>query len=112
MEERFKGIMLPVFNSSPLKITQAIAARLKAQRLREGWSRETLATRAGISQWTLKHFESSGQIALGTLVKVALVFNEADGFAGLFPTTGRMPATMAELDKLYPPPRKRGRTLR
>jgi transcriptional regulator with XRE-family HTH domain len=111
MERQSRGIMLPVLNYSPLAISQAIAARLKARRLQEGWSRETLATRAGISQWTLKHFESSGQIALETLIKVALVLNEADGFAGLFPTRGRTPTTMAELEKLYPPARKRGRTL-
>ena len=84
---------------------------MKARRLQVGWSRELLATRAGISQWTLKHFENKGQIALETLVKVAVVLGEIEAFTGLFAANPQTPATMAELEKLHPPARKRGRTL-
>ena len=107
METVNRGIGIPVLNASPLGISKVIAARFKARRLQEGWSRETLAARAGISQWTVKHFESTGQIALATLIKAALVLNESHGFVSLFPAKSRMPMTMADLEKLHPPLRKR-----
>jgi hypothetical protein len=84
---------------------------MKARRLGLGWSREMLATRAGVSPWTLKHFELTGQIALKTLVKVAVVLDDVRGLEGLFATRPGMPASLAELEKLHPLVRKRGRTL-
>jgi hypothetical protein len=70
-----------------------------------------LATRAGVSRWTLKHFELTGQIALETLVKVAVVLDDIRGLEGLFATSHEMPSSLADLEKLHPPVRKRGRTL-
>jgi hypothetical protein len=37
--------------------------------------------------------------------------DEADGFGKLFPARADLPASMAELDRLYQATRKRGRTL-
>jgi len=85
--------------------------RASARRLQLGWSRETLARRAGISQWTLKHFETSGQVSLETLVKIAVVLDEVGGLASLFPLRPRQPTSIAELERLNLPPRRRGRTL-
>lgn len=70
-----------------------------------------LAVRSGTSQWTLKHFEATGQIALETLVKIAVVLNDTDSFSRLFEATPDIPASLAELEKLHPPLRQRGRTL-
>ena len=109
MESKLEGIILPL--NSPHGTAKNIASRMKARRLQLGWSREMLASRAGISQWTLKHFESTGQIALETLIKVAVVVDAADGFAVLFPANPPMPASMAELERLHPSPRRRGRTI-
>jgi hypothetical protein len=60
----------------------------------------------------LKRFEITGQIALGTLIRIAMAFDEIEGFANLFPERRPVPATMAELEKMHPPARKRGRTVR
>ena len=84
---------------------------MKARRLQLGWSRKMLALRSGTSQWTLKHFERTGQIALETLVKIAVVLQDTDGFSGLFAARRELPRSLAELEKLHPPPRQRGRTL-
>jgi transcriptional regulator with XRE-family HTH domain len=92
-------------------IGKGIAQRVRARRLQLGWSRKNLGVRAGVSSWTLKLFEVSGQIALTTLIKLAVAMDEADGFGKLFPARADIPASMAELDRLYQATRKRGRTL-
>lgn len=84
---------------------------MKARRLGLGWSRQMLATRAGASLWTLKHFERTGQISLETLIKVAVVLDEVRGLEGLFAARPERPASLSDLEKLHPPVRKRGRTL-
>jgi transcriptional regulator with XRE-family HTH domain len=90
----------------------AIAARSKARRLQLGWSRETLAARTGVNLWSIKRFENSGQVALESLVKLAVVLGNLRDFEGLFAIRPREPASMDELEKLHPPLRVRGRTLR
>jgi DNA-binding XRE family transcriptional regulator len=112
MKEKSMDNPLPVFIASPGAIAKGIAARMKARRLGLGWSRDTLAARAGVSPWTLKHFELTGQIALKTLVNLAVVLDDVRGLEGLFAARAEMPASMAELEKLHPPLRKRGRTLK
>ena len=84
---------------------------LRARRLQLGWSRETLAARAGVNLWSLKRFENSGQINLESLVKLAIVPGNLREFEGLFATRPKEPASMDELEKLNPPPRVRGTTL-
>jgi hypothetical protein len=111
MKSTIKGNLLPVLHASPGELAKGIAARMKARRLGLGWSRDMLAARAGVSPWTLKHFELTGQIALKTLVNVAVVLDDVRGLEGLFAAKAEMPASMAELEKLHPPVRKRGRTL-
>jgi transcriptional regulator with XRE-family HTH domain len=106
-----KGNPLSIPSASPGGIAKEIASRMKARRLGLGWSRKMLATRAGVSPWTLKHFETSGQIGLETLVKIAVVLGNVRGFEGLFAADAGMPASIADLEKLHPPLRKRGRTL-
>jgi hypothetical protein len=112
MKPIYKGNPLPVLIASPGGIAKGIAERMKARRLGLGWSRDMLGARAGVSPWTLKHFELTGQIALKTLVNVAIVLDDVRGLEGLFAARAEVPASMAELEKLHPPVRKRGRTLR
>jgi len=112
MDQVIKDSALSLAFHSPRKIIKEIAARASARRLQLGWSRETLARRAGVSQWTLKHFETSGQVSLETLVKIAVVLDEVGGLASLFSSRPRQPTSIAELERLNLPPRRRGRTLR
>ncbi len=111
MKRPARGIPLPVLRASPEAIAIGVAARMKARRLGLGWSRNTLAARAGASPWTLKHFELTGQIALETLVKVAVVLDDVQALEGLFAARPKMPASLADLEKLHPLVRQRGRTL-
>jgi transcriptional regulator with XRE-family HTH domain len=103
--------LLPASHQSPAGIRKAIALRAKERRLQLGWSRATLAVRAGVSQWTLKHFEHTGKIALETMIQIAVALNDADSLNSLFSKRGTAPASMAELEKLHPVQRVRGRTV-
>src|ERR1700722_5026282 len=106
-----RGNTLPFVTGSPRAIGKAIGSRLKSRRLRLGWSRQTLASRAGINPWYLKRFEVSGQIALESLIKLAIVVGNIGDFEGLFAARPKAPASMDELERLNPSPRVRGTTL-
>ena len=105
------GTPIPFIVQSPLGIARAIALRMKARRLKLGWSRKLLGSRAGVSQWTLKKFESSGKIALESLIRLAIVLDDARGLEGLFNPHPELPGSIAELEKSYSKTRLRGRTL-
>jgi transcriptional regulator with XRE-family HTH domain len=107
----FRGNILPIMTATPQGIGQAIAARVKARRLQLGWSRETLASRAGINLWSLKRFEITGKVALESLVKLAIVLGNLPDFEALFAARPKEPASMVELEQLNPPSRVRGTTL-
>ncbi len=107
-----KGNTVSFIGMTSSTLTSGIAARAKARRLQLGWSREELAARSGVSPWTLKRFEVSGRIALETLAKLAVVLEEVPGFERLFSPKEAVPQTMRQLERLNPPVRKRGRTLR
>lgn len=92
----------------PAETGKALAERIRALRLLKGWTRETLAKRAGISPASLKRFENSGEASLGLVLKTAHALARLDEFDKLF----RPPAaqSIAELEALAAkPPRKRGR---
>ncbi len=66
------------------EIMQLIASRAKAKRLALNWSQQTLSDRSGVSYGSLKKFEHSGKISLESLLKIASVLREVDGFNELF----------------------------
>jgi transcriptional regulator with XRE-family HTH domain len=106
-----RGNILPIINGSPQAIGKAIGSRVKFRRLQLGWSRRTLATRAGVNPWSLKRFEVSGQIALESLIKLAIVLGNISDFESLFSVQPKEPASMDELERLNPSFRVRGTTL-
>lgn len=93
---------------TPREVGERLAARMKQLRLARDWKRETLAEHAGISAGTVKRFETTGQIALDNLLKVALALGCLDQFEQVFaPPVAR---TLAELERRDEASRrKRGR---
>ena len=59
---------------------------LKTQQLRKknGISQLELAKRSGVSFGSIKRFETSGQISLESLLKLAYFFNRLDDFTAVF----------------------------
>jgi transcriptional regulator with XRE-family HTH domain len=94
---------------SPAEMGRSLADRAKALRLSKGWTRETLATRAGVSPASLKRFESTGMASLELVLKVATALSRLEEFSKLF-----QPPPAQSIEQLERrsagPGRKRGRT--
>jgi transcriptional regulator with XRE-family HTH domain len=62
----------------------ALAKRLRIIRKRRGYSQETLSEMSGVSYGSLKRFESTGQISLLSLTKIAVALGCAYEIKRLF----------------------------
>lgn len=89
---------------TPEEMARTVGANAKAIRLERNFSRETLASRSGVSAQTIARLENEGQVTLSNLILVAVALGCTEGFDQLF--TKKAPATLEELKK---PVRKRGR---
>jgi len=67
----------------PGEMGQLLAGRAKALRLGKGWTRATLALRAGVSSASLRRFETTGKASLELVLKVANALARLDGFSKL-----------------------------
>lgn len=69
---------------TPDESEKLLASRVKMLRLRAGYKRSTLAKRAGVSEASLKRFETSGQVSLKNLLRLAYALGRLEEFADLF----------------------------
>ena len=99
--------MLSLALYTPSELAQRLGERCAQLRLLRTWKRATLAERAGVSVFLIKRFESSGQVSLENLLKLALALDSLDAFETLLqPPPAR---SIAELDRrANAPPRRRG----
>ncbi len=93
----------PLSINNPSQAAFRIAGKLKSRRLEENLSRKTLAERSGVPEATIKHFETTGQIALVSLLKLAFVLDSLDEFDALF-----LPKPVLSIDQISRKPRVRG----
>lgn len=77
---------MSIMLKTPAEIALEIAHRAKRVRLNANLSQSGLAERSGVSLGSLKRFESTGQIALESLLKIALTLNCLNDFNALFLT--------------------------
>jgi transcriptional regulator with XRE-family HTH domain len=94
---------------TPTEMGMSLAERAKALRLLKGWTRDTLAGRAGISPASLKRFETTGQASLELVLRVAHALSRLEEFGKQFQPP---PAeTIEQLERRAATPgRKRGRS--
>jgi len=69
---------------TPGELGHAIAMNVRARRKTRKLSLKRLAEMSGVSYGSLKRFESSGEIALKSLLKIAVVLDCTDAFEQLF----------------------------
>lgn len=69
---------------NPEDITHALAERVKLSRLAENFSRKSLAERSGVSEASIKRFETTGEIALLALLKLAYALGSMQEFDKVF----------------------------
>ena len=93
---------------TPAEVGKLLASRVRNRRLLKGWTRLTLAARAGVSAASLKRFENTGLASLDHLLRVA----HALGCLGEFEKLLESPTaqSLAELEQRgNQAVRKRGR---
>ncbi|MDO5833408.1 MAG: helix-turn-helix domain-containing protein [Lachnospiraceae bacterium] len=66
------------------ELDQKLAQRIRNIRRRRSISQEKLAEMSGVSYGSIKRFETSGQISLISLTKIAIALDLADELRNLF----------------------------
>ncbi len=61
----------------------SLGEKAKALRLAAGWKRATLAARAGVTEASLKRFESTGMASLQLVLRVAFALGRLGEFGGV-----------------------------
>ncbi|WP_271408055.1 helix-turn-helix domain-containing protein [Pseudomonas sp. Q1-7] len=69
---------------APGELAQKIGANAREARLAQNLSRKSLAQMAGVSESTIKRFESKGQVTLDALVLIATALGATRQLAELF----------------------------
>ena len=68
------------------ELDQKLAQRVRNIRKRRSISQERLASMSGVSYGSIKRFETSGQISLISLTKIAMALDIADDIRNLLTT--------------------------
>ncbi len=89
--------MLSVLPKNPYDILQELKMRFKDRRKILGYTQKELSTRSGVSLGSLKRFESSGQIALESLLNLALVLECLEDFEGVCEERDEMPKSIDDI---------------
>ena len=92
----------------PAEMGKSLADRAKALRLLKGWTRNTLAQRAGVTAASLKRFETTGRASLELVLKVANALARLEEFGRLLQPPAAQSIEELEL-RAAKPARKRGR---
>ena len=96
--------MISIEYKTPAQVLQDIGARAKSARLRENMSRKTLAEKAGVSEASLKRFETTGHISLSSLVQLLISLDRLSDLDELL--AEKTPLSIRELNDTK---RQRGR---
>lgn len=72
--------MLSLIINTPQEVMLQLSLRFKERRLLMHLTRKGLAIRADVSESSLKRFETTGMIALESLLKLSLVLNCLEDF--------------------------------
>ena len=67
------------------EIDMKLAGRIRGIRKRRSISQKKLSEMSGVSYGSIKRFETTGQISLLSLTKLAFALNEVDEIRNLFP---------------------------
>lgn len=75
--------MLSVNINTPDSVMQTLKESFKNKRLSFDFTQEGLANKSGVSLGSLKRFESTGQISLESLLKLAVILECLEDFLGI-----------------------------
>jgi len=89
--------MLSFLPKNPIEIMQELKAKFRERRKSLGYTQNELATCSGVSLGSLKRFERSGQIALESLLKLALVLECLGDFSVVCEGKETIPKSIEDL---------------
>ncbi len=89
--------MLSFLPKNPQDVMEELRTKFKKKRLALSYTQKECATRSGVSLGSLKRFESSGQISLESLLKLALVLECLEDFEGVCISISQMPKSIEEI---------------
>ena len=75
---------MTILLKTPTEVMKDVALRVKSKRLALNLTQEGIALRSGVSLGSLKRFESTGQISLESLLKLAHAVNSLSDFEDFF----------------------------
>ena len=75
---------------TPEEINMELAKRVKGVRKRRKITQEALALQSGVSRGSIKRFESTGQISLLSLTRIAVALGCRDEIKNMFTTVPYM----------------------
>lgn len=81
----------------PSEVMSMLVERIKVHRKRHKVSQQRLAERSGVSFGSIKRFETSGEISLVSLLKIAQALGRLEDFQHLF----RPESTTDDIRKLF-----------
>ncbi|MCH9740808.1 MAG: helix-turn-helix transcriptional regulator [Epsilonproteobacteria bacterium] len=89
--------MLSFISKTSDDILLIIRDNFKARRLEIGYTQDALSKRSGVSLGSLKRFESTGQISLESLLKIALILDALHEFESICSKPLKQPQTLDEI---------------
>jgi len=89
--------MLSFLSSTPTQMQETLKSKFKSRRRAMKITQAQLATRSDVSLGSIKRFESSGQISLESLLKVALVLECLGDFDSICEKREEMPESIEDL---------------
>lgn len=69
---------------TPTAVMKELVVKVQQLRKKNGISQLELSKRSGVSFGSIKRFETTGQISLESLLKLAYFFNRLDDFTSVF----------------------------
>ena len=89
--------MLSFLPPAPSDMMETLKTKFRQRRKALGYTQPELSSRAGVSLGSLKRFESTGQIALESLLKLALVLECLGDFERICAEKVDVPKSMDEI---------------
>jgi transcriptional regulator with XRE-family HTH domain len=89
---------------SKFDVAVHVAARARERRLAQNLSRKTLAEKSGVTEASIKRFESTGEVSFASLLKMANALGCMEYFEQAF-----APEQRVSLEDVTKKPRARGR---
>lgn len=93
---------------TPTEALEKISLKARERRVSLGFTQEGLAARADVSVATLRKFERTGQIALQSFLKLALVLESLEQLTTVFDAEPKTFSSLSEVLKTDKPKRKKG----